>query len=93
MPTEYIGRDKAIEIICGPCAFKAACNAGVEPRCKCYIRMAQIPAADVVEVVRCRDCRYDHACLTQQFVEENSKIPFNRDEFFCPDGKRREPND
>lgn len=55
-----------------------------------YQRIEELPVADVVEVVRCRDCRYDHACLTQQFVEENSKIPFNRDEFFCPDGKRRE---
>ena len=58
MATEYISREAAIEIICGPCAFKAACVAGVEPRCKYYTRMTQIPAADVVEVVRCRDCKH-----------------------------------
>lgn len=49
---DYISREAAIEIICGPCSFKAACVAGVEPRCKYYIRMTQIPAADVRPVAR-----------------------------------------
>lgn len=42
---DYISREAAIEIICGQCAFKDACDAGVEPRCSYYIRMTQIPAA------------------------------------------------
>lgn len=57
------------------------------------VQLENVTDYDWVEVVRCKDCRYDHACLTQQFVEENSKIPFNRDEFFCPDGKRRREDD
>ena len=42
---DYIRREAAIEIICGQCAFKDACDAGVLPRCSYYIRMTQIPAA------------------------------------------------
>lgn len=52
MATDYISREAAIEIICGQCAFKDACDAGVEPRCSYYIRMTQIPAADVRPIVR-----------------------------------------
>lgn len=52
MATDYISREKAIEIICGQCAFKDACDAGVEPRCSYYIRISQSSAADVRPVVR-----------------------------------------
>jgi hypothetical protein len=52
----------------------------------------EIPAADVWPVVRCVDCLYDHACLTQQFVKEASRIPFDSNVFFCPDGIRRPGN-
>lgn len=62
---DFISREAAIEIICGPCAFKTACYAGVEPRCSYYIRMAQIPAADVVD----RDC-YDRILAENDTMRE-----------------------
>ena len=48
----------------------------------------EIPAADVRPVVLCRDCKHNNACLTQAFVEEESKAPFDRNTFFCADGER-----
>lgn len=48
------------------------------------------PAADVRPVVTCADCKYNNACLTQAFVEEASRVPFDRDTFFCADGVKRE---
>lgn len=47
-----------------------------------------IPAADVRPVVTCADCKYNNACLTQAFVEDASRVPFDRNTFFCADGKR-----
>lgn len=47
-----------------------------------------IPAADVRPVVTCADCKYNNACLTQAFVEEASRVPFDRNTFFCADGKK-----
>lgn len=46
------------------------------------------PAADVRPVVTCAYCKYNNACLTQAFVEEASRVPFDRNTFFCADGKR-----
>ncbi len=50
--------------------------------------ISSIPAADVRPVVTCADCKYNNACLTQAFVEEASRVPFDRNTFFCSDGKR-----
>ena len=49
-------------------------------------------SADVVEVVRCKDCKYNNCCLLQSFVEDNSKdeIPFDPNTWYCPDGERKE---
>lgn len=50
--------------------------------------LEQIPAADVRPVVTCAECKHNNACLTQAFVEEASRVPFDRTTFFCADGKR-----
>lgn len=50
--------------------------------------ITSIPAADVRPVVTCADCKYNNACLTQAFVEDASRVPFDRNTFFCADGKR-----
>lgn len=47
------------------------------------------PAANVRPVVTCADCKHNNACLTQAFVEEASRAPFDRNTFFCADGERR----
>ena len=49
-----------------------------------------IPSADVRPVVTCADCKHNNACLTQAFVEDASRVPFDRNTFFCADGEKRE---
>jgi hypothetical protein len=55
---------------------------------KVAARLKRIPAADARPVTLCRDCKHNNACLTQAFVEDESKVPFDRNTFFCADGKR-----
>jgi len=83
---EYIDREAAIRDIC-----EWATNLN-NP--KMLVRedaigiLENIPAADVRPVVVCADCKYNNACLTQAFVEDESRVPFDRNTFFCADGKR-----
>lgn len=54
-----------------------------------------IPAADVVEVVRCGDCRYRMLCYENDAGEKYGKCSLHsieediRDDWFCADGERR----
>lgn len=54
-----------------------------DERTELYIN--EIPAADVVEVVRCKDCKLidDEKCLWWNYIPP-------RDDWFCADGERRE---
>lgn len=45
--------------------------------------------ANLWPVVVCADCKHNGHCLTQEFVEEESRIPFDRSTFFCADGERQ----
>lgn len=51
--------------------------------------IADAPAADVEPVVRCINCKFDNACMLQSFVESESIKPFDKNTFFCADGKRK----
>jgi hypothetical protein len=48
-----------------------------------YQQIANIPTADVVEVVRCKDCR-------NRYEKNWSKCTGRRPDDFCSDGKRKE---
>lgn len=48
MPDEYISREAALEITTRTCGDYAAA----------FAEIRKLPAADVAEVVRCRDCEY-----------------------------------
>ncbi len=48
MPDEYISRAEALEITTRTCGDYAAA----------FAEIRKLPAADVAEVVRCRDCKY-----------------------------------
>lgn len=48
MPDEYISREAALEITTRTCGDYAAA----------FAEIRKLPAADVVEVVRCKDCKY-----------------------------------
>lgn len=52
-------------------------------------QIKKMPTEDAVPVVRCKECKYDGACMTQSFVESESVIPFDRSTFYCADGERR----
>jgi hypothetical protein len=60
--------------------------------------MSKIPTADVVEVVRCKDCKYATAIEYYGFTCQNGKTPWFNDEFeiymnlndFCSYGARKE---
>lgn len=55
--------------------------------------MVDAPAADVVEVVRCKDCKYyeTHQPIHKKVCEKNDGhlIPVNPDDF-CSYGERKE---
>lgn len=78
--SEYIKREDAAEAVegWGPNDLTEAILADIKT----------IPAADVRPVVVCADCKHNNACLTQAFVEDASRLPFDRSTFFCADGKR-----
>ena len=66
---KYISQDAAIEQTCFNCAEREMCN-GV---CDDTDRIRAIPAADVVEVVRCKDCI--HAPLPKSYYCNEIKWP------------------
>ena len=51
-----------------------------------------VPAADVVEVVRCRECGYHYKTYSGWFCSHgvfvNDAVP--PDDFYCADGKRKD---
>lgn len=48
----------------------------------------EIPAADVVKVVRCRDCKYWNANLKQCF-HKTAPGMWRKETFFCANGERK----
>ena len=81
---EYIEREAALKALCADCCAKE-CD---KELCQDYHNISVLPAADVRPVVVCADCKHNNACLTQAFVEEASRVPFDRNTFFYADGKR-----
>lgn len=52
--------------------------------------LRQVPAADAVEVVRCKDCIYnENGCCTHSEYYDDTRY---RPDYFCADGERREDN-
>ena len=54
-----------------------------------YAEIKGAPTVDAVPVVRCSECEYNNACFTQSFVESEGVLPFDRDTWYCADGKRK----
>ena len=51
------------------------------------------PTADVVEVVRCKDCAYKQYYFTNYMVKCGCGNGAHHETFFCADGERREEGD
>lgn len=79
---DYIRRGEAIE------QFEDSTSAIPEKLAR--IRIESVPAADVVEVVRCADCKYDERCMFQDFVRDNRVVPYDKTVFYCADGKHKD---
>ena len=86
---DYISRHEAIAI-----AFAASGLGNSKYRDVCDIaeRLRKIPAADMVEVVRCKNCKWCHSGYCEKY---DDLIPFgcaNRpwEEWFCADGARKD---
>lgn len=80
---EYIERGAALNAIMGepPDAHYPSWYAGT---------IEKIPASDVVEVVKCKDCAVPHNKWTG-CPNLNGMIP--PPDFFCAHGERRDPHD
>ena len=104
MMDEYIKREEAITALnelceqvcpysklqrgamCGSCTLGSAFD-GLED---------DIPAADVVEVVRCKNCKHSHLMFNKALIcwncNSNVKFPISADDFCCH-GERRTDNE
>lgn len=56
--SEYIKRDDAMKTICSNCTDPCALVEKANNPCSAIKELVYLPSADVVEVVRCKDCRY-----------------------------------
>lgn len=79
---EYIDKNKAINAV-----FEAFADGR-----SAYIALEAIPAADVVSVVRCKDCKWCHAGYCEKY---DDLIPFgcaNKPwkDWFCAGGAKME---
>ena len=89
---EYIDREAAVASLCCDCSATGDCRPG--ERCVDYERLKSIPAADVVEVVRCGECRHynrkywDSGKCYGRFCDFWHR-DFG-DEFYCKRGKKRD---
>lgn len=91
MPKEYIERETAmpegfcVGVSCQECPF---CDDPIKGGCKVARFIDAIPAADVVEVVRCRECKYraeDDFCIGRGWPDK-----LVADDGFCEKGKRKD---
>ena len=84
MADEYISREAALEITTRTCGDYAAA----------FAEIRKLPAADVAEVVRCKDCKHKVRTDANGIVicseEHDMYCPTEND--FCSYGKRRDDN-
>ena len=89
MDKEYIEREKAIGIMCDGCNIEFS-DEPCEPNdCRLYRGIREMPAADVVEVVRCKNCEH----LTKKGICDKfrQRYPFYPEaDFHCGFGNRKE---
>lgn len=109
MASDYISREAAIRAHCDGCVDDGYCGK-LDGRyaCEDVPNIMAIPAADVVEVVRCKDCKhrkaYKHYCEKgymniKAVCDLDSADPYELsrnaedDDWFCADGERRGKTD
>lgn len=89
MAKEYISREAAIKVaatvkVLGLPQWNSAVGYTME-------KLQSIPAADVVEVVRCADCRYAYDTVCGWCCSHGICVDcIVRENFFCADGERKD---
>lgn len=91
MVVEYISREAALQCIEDAAVVNFKLDSDIYHRAMALVRA--IPAAaDVVEVVRCRECRYrdpeDKKCDSGALERAGCVFPVD-DDYYCADGKRK----
>ena len=93
MAKEYIEREAALTELEDIGSYD---DEPIQTRNSALKIIQNIPAADVVEVVRCKDCKYckvecgNYCC----YVDDYLKMPISHcGDFYCADGERREVDD
>ena len=82
--TDYISRQAAIDEACKWCNIEFS-DEGCEPSdCEIKKRLINIPSADVVEVVRCRDCKHADKYYHCTYMNK-----WNTADGFCYCGRKR----
>lgn len=90
---DYISREAAEQVVCEACE-RPGCPALWGDDCDSIDRLNTIPAADVVEVVRCKDCR-EHDTTGYETADFGYCRCLNRevqDCFYCAHGEKGETN-
>lgn len=96
--SDYISREAVEQIIaaqCGECADACLEFDGIQPDCnQCLLYGAKkaiesVPAADVVTVVRCKDCMYCQKDELGRWCFNDYENELSDDDF-CSHGKRKE---
>lgn len=84
---EYIKREEALRAVQGQ---RGPCRSPAQNRMLDYLRAAimRVPATDVAEVVRCKDCKYNIG--TKKCLNPDSFFAMPKDDDFCSYGERRE---
>ena len=89
---EYITKDRAKQFVCGHCT-EACSEKPCESRdCDWMAFIDKEPAADVMEVVRCRECKHrgtDDCILHIKGEPADEELLLKLDNDFCSYGERK----
>lgn len=81
--TDYISREAALEITTRTCGDYAAA----------FAEIRKLPAADVVPVVRCKDCKHRTEFGNCGHPRQKGVLPSAYPFDFCSYGERKEKSD
>lgn len=92
LATDCISRQAALKVACDTCQFVSCPD---DDKCDEYEAMKNLPSADAVEVVRCKDCKhshmtYDGLCKYCDEWDEDGEALYLEGDFFCAYGERED---
>lgn len=81
---EYIDREAALACVCEDCSGQNGCNVP----CVDYVRIKSLPAVDVVEVVRCKECKYGEKDGNEMYCLFDG-ASWHESDYYCSYGERK----